>query len=244
MRIAIIADIHGNLGALDAVLADIEKREVAMTVNLGDVVSGPLQPRETAERLIDMGIPTIRGNHERQLLTFPRETLGESDRFAISQLTQAQRTWIESFPITLSLKGDVFLCHGTPGSDTDYFLETVDENGCHPASPAEVEQRAAGCAASLIVCGHTHLPRRMLLADGRTVLNPGSVGLQAYPAKWPYSHIMETGSPHARYAVAERIDGEWAIEFIQVAYDWDEAARLAEENGRPDWAVGLRSGRV
>ena len=84
----------------------------------------------------------------------------------------------------------------------------------------------------------------MLLADGRTVLNPGSVGLQAYPAKWPYSHIMETGSPHARYAVAERIDGEWAIEFIQVAYDWDEAARLAEENGRPDWAVGLRSGRV
>ena len=70
--------------------------------------------------------------------------------------------------------------------------------------PAEVEDRAGDCAASLIVCGHTHLPRTMRLGDGRVVLNPGSVGLQAYPAKWPHSHIMEAGSPHARYAVAER----------------------------------------
>ena len=85
MRIAVIADIHGNLGALDAVLADIEGQAVERTVNLGDVVSGPLQPCETADRLMNLAITTISGNHERQLLTFPRENLGESDRFATEQ---------------------------------------------------------------------------------------------------------------------------------------------------------------
>ena len=133
MRIAILGDIHGNLGALDAVLADIEKRDVELTVNLGDVVSGPLQPRETADRLMSLSIPTIRGNHERQLLTFTPEQMGESDRFAASQLRDDQRAWIASFPETLAIE-DVFLCHGTPGSDLDYFLDTVDETGCRPAA--------------------------------------------------------------------------------------------------------------
>ena len=244
MRIAIIADIHGNLGALDAVLADIEERAVEMTVNLGDVVSGPLQPCETADRLMNQGIPTIRGNHERQLLTRTPEMMGESDRYAYSQLRPDQRAWLEGFPETHIVAGDVFLCHGTPQSDVDYFLDTVDETGCRRATLAEVEQRAAGCAASLIVCGHTHLSRTMRLADGRMVINPGSVGLQAYPAKWPYSHTMESGSPHARYAIAERADQDWLIELVEVVYDWEKAALRAEANGRADWAVGLRTGRV
>lgn len=244
MRIAIIADIHGNLGALDAVLADIARRAVDLTVNLGDVVSGPLQPCETADRLMNLGIPAIRGNHERQLLTVVPENMGESDRFATSQLRADQRAWIAEFPDTLVVAGDVFLCHGTPLNDVDYFLDTVDETGCRPAALAEVEQRAAGCSASLIVCGHTHLPRTMRLADGRMVMNPGSVGLQAYPAKWPHSHTMEAGSPHARYAVAERADDEWRVELIEVAYDWESAAQRAETNGRADWAVGLRTGKV
>lgn len=244
MRIAFIADIHGNCGALDAVLADIEGRAVEMTVNLGDVVSGPLQPRETADRLMTLAIPTIRGNHERQLLTRTLEEMGESDRFAASQLRADQRAWLAGFPDTLVVAGDVLMCHGTPASDLDYLLDTVDETGCRPALRDEVEQRAAGCSASLIVCGHTHLPRTMRLTDGRTVLNPGSVGLQAYPAKWPYSHTMEAGSPHARYAIAERAEAHWGVELIEVAYDWEGAARRAEANGRADWAVGLRTGRV
>lgn len=244
MRIAVIADIHGNLGALDAVIADIARRAVDLTVNLGDVVSGPLQPCETADRLMNLGMATIRGNHERQLLTCPLENLGESDRFAASQLRVDQRVWLAGFPDTLVVAGDVFLCHGTPLNDVDYFLHTVDETGCRPATLAEVEQRAAGCAASLIVCGHTHLPGTMRLTDGRVVMNPGSVGLQAYPAKWPHSHTMEAGSPHARYAVAERVDSEWRVELIKVVYEWESAARLAVANGRADWAVGLRTGRI
>ncbi|HLY41940.1 MAG TPA: metallophosphoesterase family protein [Terracidiphilus sp.] len=244
MRIAVIGDIHGNLGALEAVLADIENRGADVTVNLGDVVSGPLQPRQTAERLIGMPIPTIRGNHERQLLTVPEGDMGESDRHAMQRLSPDQYAWLEGFPSTLVVGDDVFLCHGTPASDVDYFLETVDERGCRPAGIDEVEERAAGCVASLIVCGHTHLPRVARLSDGRVVMNPGSVGLQAYPAKWPYVHTMEAGSPHARYAIAERTSGDWQVDLIEVAYDWNEAARMAELNGRADWAAGLRTGRI
>jgi predicted phosphodiesterase len=170
--------------------------------------------------------------------------MGESDRFAASQLRADQRAWLAGFPDTLMVAGDVLMCHGTPASDLDYLLDTVDETGCRPALRAEVEQRALGCSASLIVCAHTHLPRTMRLTDGRTVLNPGSVGLQAYPAKWPFSHTMEAGSPHARYAVADRTDQDWRVEFIEVVYDWESAARRAEANGRADWAVGLRTGRV
>lgn len=244
MRIAVIADIHGNLGALERVLEDIDGRGVDLTVNLGDVVSGPLQPRETANRLIDLGIPTICGNHERQLLTLTVEEMGESDRHAKAELLPEHLAWMNSFPSTLAIGDDVFLCHGTPSSDLDYFLETVNETGCSPAAMEEVEQRANGCAASLIVCGHTHLPRVARLKDGRVVLNPGSVGLQAYPAKWPHMHTMQAGSPHARYAIAERADGAWSIDLIEVPYDWDEAARIAAVNGRPDWATGLRTGKL
>jgi len=243
MRIGVIADIHGNLGALEAVLADLEARGADLTVNLGDVVSGPLLPRETAERLIGLSIPTIRGNHERQLLTLSEGDMGESDRHAIQNLRPNHLAWMESFPSTLTVE-DVFLCHGTPASDVDYFLETVDECGCRPAGMDEVEQRAAGCTASLMICGHTHLPRIARLSDGRIVMNPGSVGLQAYPAKWPHVHKMEAGSPHARYAIAERTNGNWQVELIEVDYDWNEAARMAEANGRADWAAGLRTGRM
>lgn len=244
MRLAVIADIHGNLLALDAVLGDIASRNVDLTVNLGDVVSGPLQPAETAEHLMPLALPTVSGNHERQLLTLAPEQMGESDSFTHARLSPLHRGWLAGFPSTLDLEGRVLLCHGTPSSDVDYLLETVDASGCRAAAPGDVAARAGATSASLILCGHTHIPRKLALPDGRVVLNPGSVGLQAYDAKWPYPHVMQTGSPHARYAIADHTDGVWHIEFLQVAYDWDAAAELAAANGRPDWARTLRTGIV
>ena len=242
MRIAVIADIHGNLFALEAVLADMARRNVDLTVNLGDVVSGPLQPAETAERLIPLGFPTISGNHERQLLTLAPERMSESDSFTHARLGSRHREWLAGFPTMLDLAGRVLLCHGTPSSDVDYFLETVDASGCRVAELSEVAERAGAARASLILCGHTHLPRKVTLSDGRIVFNPGSVGLQAYDAQWPHPHVMQTGTPHARYALAEHTDNGWNIEFRQVDYDWNAAADLAEANGRPDWAIALRTG--
>jgi predicted phosphodiesterase len=242
MRIAVIADIHGNLDALDAVLADIGRRNVDLAVNLGDTVSGPLQPAETADRLIPLQFPTVSGNHERQLLTLERDKMGESDLFAAAHLKPDHWNWLSSFPKIAKPVEGLYLCHGTPDNDADYLLETVDESGCRPASRIEVMERLAGCPSSLILCGHTHLQRCVQLADGRTVLNPGSVGLQAYDAKWPHPHQIQSGSPHARYALVERAADGWSFEFLQIEYDWESAATRAETNGRPDWAQALRTG--
>lgn len=244
MRIAVLSDIHGNLWALEAVLADLARRNVDVTVNLGDILSGPLLPAETAERLMALALPTIRGNHERQILEHDPARMGASDRWAHEHISGAQRAWIAGLPVSLRLQDDVLLVHGTPGSDLVYWMESVDPAGQRAATYAEVLERAGEARASLILCGHTHVPRSVLLEDGRLVVNPGSVGLQAYSDEHPYPHQAEIGTPHARYAIVERTSGGWAVEQYAVTYDWEAAAQVAERNGRPEWAFALRTGRM
>lgn len=252
MRLALISDIHGNLPALEAVLADIAASGVERIVNLGDILSGPLWPAETAERLMALGLPTIRGNHERQLLTLPRERMSASDAFAAAAITAAQRDWLAAMPATLALEPEVLCCHGTPASDLAYFLETVTDAGWRgPAEPglraataAEVASRAGAVPHSLILCGHTHVPRALQLDDGRLIINPGSVGLQAFDDKHPRAHVIENGTPHARYALLTHHRAGWQVDLRALPYDWEAAARRAEVNGRGDWADALRSGRV
>jgi hypothetical protein len=84
----------------------------------------------------------------------------------------------------------------------------------------------------------------MHLDDGRVIVNPGSVGLQAFSDDDPFPHTMAVGSPHARYALIERTRGGWRVEMMAVAYDWDAAAVLAEQQERPDWARALRTGTL
>jgi putative phosphoesterase len=243
MKLAVLSDIHGNLGALDAVLADCSARGVDTIVNLGDILSGPLEPAATAARLMPLGLPTIRGNHERQLLEDDRAVMGPSDRHALGELDDHVLQWIAALPVWLQI-GDILLCHGRPGDDMRYLLETVGTEGARPATMAEVTERLDGIDARLILCGHSHMPRVVRLGDGRLAVNPGSVGLPAYGWDWPHDHKMETGSPHARYAVIERTADGFAAEIICIAYDWDAAAARAEANGRPEWAKALRTGRV
>jgi len=243
MRIAVIADIHGNLPALDAVLADIATRHVDLTVNLGDIVSGPLFPGETADRLMPLELPTIRGNHERQLLTHGPDRIGASDRFAAAALTAEQKAWLAALPETLRVGADILLVHGTPASDLAYFLETVDAGGIRPATADEIEARAGTIPARLILCGHTHTPRMVRTLDGRLIVNPGSVGLQAYRDEEPVPHDVAIGTPHARYAIIE-LGADIAVEWVTLAYDWEAAARAADANGRAEWARALRTGRM
>lgn len=244
MRIAVVSDIHGNLAALEAVLADLRGRGVERVLDLGDLLSGPLQPRETCDRLIELGWPTIAGNHERQVLHDPPERMGESDRHAAARLRPDQREWLGSLPPSLRLD-EVLMVHGTPDSDLHTFLETVDADGIRAATAAEAAARAGDVDARLILCGHTHTPRSVRLADGRLIVNPGSVGLQAYASDLPHPHRVEIGSPHARYAIVERdAGGQWSAQSLQVDYDWNAAAALAERNGRPDWARALATGRM
>lgn len=247
MRIAALSDIHGNLAALNAVLQDIQAQAVDLIVNLGDIASGPLQPCETVDQLMALNLPTIRGNHERQVLGGDPARMGPSDQYAFATLRPDQLAWFASLPERLSIGADVLLVHGTAQSDLTYFLETLDAQGCRAATHDEVLARATGADAKLVLCGHTHVPRAMRLADGRLIVNPGSVGLQAYSDTHPTAHVIEVGSPHARYAIVTRQAGEageWAAEFRAVDYAWDAAAAIAEQRGRADWAVALRTGRM
>ena len=243
MKIAALSDIHGNISALDAVLADIRSTGVDLIVNLGDILSGALYPSETADRLIPLGLPTIRGNHERQVLAGDREHMGPSDRRAFDCLRPDQLDWIAGLPGTLSIGPEILLVHGTPENDLTYFLETVTRSGCREATPDEVKRRAGDAKSKLILCGHTHVQRSMRLDDGRLIVNPGSVGLQAYEADRPFSHRIEMGSPHARYAIVTQAGPDWVVEFRAVEYDWAGASATAKANGRHDWAVALRDGR-
>jgi predicted phosphodiesterase len=254
MRIAVVSDIHGNLPALEAVLADIARAGADVTVNLGDIVSGPLWPCETADRLMTLHLPTIRGNHERQLLTQPRDRMSATDAHTDAQLSPVHRDWLRGLPVERWLADDVFACHGTPSSDLTYWLETVTPGFARPGAPGirmasvdEARARLGGqrdSTASLLLCGHSHVPRAMQLAPCRLVLNPGSVGLQAYDDVHPHLHVVENGSPHARWALAEREADGWRVALHAVGYDWEAAARRADRNGRPDWADALRSGFV
>lgn len=242
MRIAAISDIHGNRLALEAVLEDIATRNVDVTVNLGDILSGPLDPVGTAAVLMPLNLPTIRGNHERQVLDDPAEKLGRTDAFTRGVLTAKERDWIAALPQTLPVSDEVFLCHGTPASDLVYFMERIDGDRTRPADLATVERRAGDCRAALILCGHTHVPRSLLLSGGRLVVNPGSVGLQAYDDLEPSPHCVEVGSPHARYAVIEKRRHGWRALHVEVDYDWQAAARQAAGHGREDWAQRLLTG--
>lgn len=255
MRIAAISDIHGNLPALDAVLADIAASGVDVTVNLGDILSGPLWIEESAARLMALGLPTIRGNHERQVLTLAPERMGASDRFAAQRLSPAVRDWLRALPETLVLAPQVFCCHGTPDNDLQYLLETTEPGfvrggapGIRAATAGEAAARLGatlrGVPYALILCGHSHVPRALALPDGRLVVNPGSVGLQAYDDAHGHAHVVENGTPHARYALLTQQAAGWHVELRAVPYDHEAAARRAEAGGRGDWADALRSGRV
>jgi putative phosphoesterase len=244
MRIAAISDIHGNLLALEAVLADIAQRGVDQIVNLGDILSGGLWPRETADRLMPLGLATIRGNHERQVLEDPPEQMSLSDRHAARSLRPDQLQWIGHLPETMRLTRDVLLVHGTTHSDQTDYLESVIDGRLQAASIADVMSRTGDVDASLILCGHTHIQRAVQLDDGRLIVNPGSVGLQAYSSIYPAPYVAEAGSPHARYAIMQRCAAGWITQLIAVPYDWNQAAAAAEANGRLDWGIALRTGRV
>lgn len=243
MRIALLSDIHGNLLALEAVVADARRRGVDRIVNLGDILSGPLRPLETAQYLMAEGWPTIAGNHERQVLAITAEKPGgRSDRFARERLGEPELAWLRSLPKTLRLTDEVFLCHGTPRSDIEYFLDTQDGARMRMATAAEQAERLGEERAAVVCCGHTHLPRAMRGERGQWLVNPGSVGLQAWDDDHPIHYVAENGSPDARYAVIERTPQGWRIESISVPYDHEAAARMAAASGFDDWARWLRTG--
>jgi len=237
MRLAIVSDIHGNLIALEAVLADIAARAPDAIVNLGDCATSPLWPRETVELLETLAIPTVRGNHDRWLLDPPREVDSPLEQFTRSALTEAQCRSLAELPPSLEFDG-VLAVHGSPASDLEALLEDGVDGRLALATAATLARRLTGVTAGLVLCGHTHLPHFAAAPGGRLVLNPGSVGCpRAAGNAEPF--IAEAAAPLACYAIATRGPAGWSVEQRAIAYDWAPVIRQALANGHPHWALGF-----
>ena len=172
MRVAALYDVHGNLPAVDAVLAEVPD-DAAIVVG-GDVAAGPF-PSETLERLRVLGdrVHWLRGNADREL------TPGEAGNapphlmeWIRARLSAEQIAFLFELPPTVTLDvdgiGRVLFCHATPHNDMDVFTAVTPE--------ARVAPVFAGVDASLVVCGHTHMQFDRTIAGVR-VVNAGSVGM-------------------------------------------------------------------
>lgn len=246
IRFAVIADVHGNRWALEAVLEDVERRGVAQVLNLGDSLHGPLDPAGTAALLQSGNLLSIRGNQDREILEpGPEAAWSPTLRFVREELGPMDLEWLGGHRPSVELfEGRVLLCHGTPERDDHYLAERVSERGVEIKTPEDLEAELKGVTAEVILCGHSHVPRVLGITGGKLVINPGSVGLAAYNEVQPYPHAMEAGSPHSRYAILSYGERGWRVEQIAVSYDWERAAREASKRGRLDWAEWIRSGRA
>ena len=192
------------------------------------------------DRLDALKFPTVRGNHDRQLATLKRKEMGPSDRYAVDAITAEQRARLGLLPFRLHVAPDVIAVHAAPSGDSVYLVEEMENGRLVRGRPTAIAERLGGVEAKLVLCGHSHRARVVKLPQGPTILNPGSVGCPAYEDT---THVSESGSPDARYAVVElRDDGGFSFELMAVPYSHEEAARRAEANGRPEWAHGLRTG--
>ncbi|MDH5384148.1 MAG: metallophosphatase family protein [Candidatus Aminicenantes bacterium] len=242
---AILSDIHGNSWALNAVLDDIQTKGIKCLINLGDIFYGPLDPGGTAKILNKYRMETVQGNedriiHETKVANLTNPTL----RSVISQLSNQEKIWLWQLPKTKIIDKEIFLCHGTPGEDSKYLLEEIQHNLATLRSEAEIETLIRNIDCPVILCGHSHVAKTVRLPDGRIIVNAGSVGLPAYSDDSPQFHRMENGCPHAVYTILKKVKKGWNVEHIQIVYDWENAARRAEKNGRIDWAQWLKTGRA
>ena len=245
MRIAVIADIHGNLVALEAVLADIAGEKPDLIVDLGDCVSGPLWPHETMELLATLKAPTVRGNHDRQVATLAPDMMGASDRYAHGELEGRHLEHLKALPASLWVATDVLAFHASPQRDDLYLMDAVVDGRLVRAGPDDIEKRLGPTGARVILCGHSHRPDAVRLGNGTLIVNPGSVGCPAYDDPSHPAHLSESGTPHARYSIISiQSNADVDIAFKALTYPHEIAAQRAEANGRPEWAHALRTGMM
>ncbi|GAB6263005.1 metallophosphatase family protein [Photobacterium sp. CCB-ST2H9] len=245
-KYAILSDIHSNVFALDAVVEDAIWKGATRLVNLGDILYGPIAPRATYERLQTLNALTISGNQDRQIYQSTKDDVASNPtlQFILEDLGDVPLQWMRQLPSDVLITDDIYACHGAPDNDLMYLLEDISSGYPQVKRDDEILACLDGVQAPIILCGHTHLPRNVRLSSGQTVVNPGSVGLQAYQDEWPLPHAMQNYTPQASYVLIEEgIQGQWDISFHRVDYDVQSAVQAAKSNGREDWAHYLKTGR-
>ena len=112
------------------------------------------------------------------------------------------------------------------------------------ATADQIADRLGDVNARVIACGHSHVPRGVRLPSGQLLVNPGSVGLQAYDDDFPEPYVMERGTPDAQYAIIEELASGWVSAQYAVPYDCSAMAKLARARNRPGWERALLRGYV
>ena len=244
MKIAVWSDIHGNTWALTEVLRDLRTKKPDLIVNLGDSLYGPLQPKETYEILKQHDIISISGNEDRLILdNIDRKSDNSTLQYVIENLPDDALRWLQSLPRTKPLKCGVFHCHGTPQADTTYLLEHVHKGCVTVYDTATIEKSLVGIPQKIVLCGHSHVPG-IVQTPERMIINPGSVGLNAYDDDHPSFHKIENFHNCSQYCLLEIDANDLRIEQIALPYDVHQAAACAANNGRNDWASWLVTGRA
>ncbi len=196
--LALISDLHANLLALDAVLADVERRGIDQVVCLGDVATLGPKPNEVIARLVELGCPCIMGNHDAFMLDpdlihsyTEAPVVVDAVQWCRQRLGQAELDFLASFSSTLRLELDgvgVYLYHGTPSSHMTELLAVTP--------PEQLDAELGDVDALVYAGGHTHL-QMLRQHRGKWVVNPGSVGM---PFEQSVSGTAPVILPHAEYA--------------------------------------------
>jgi len=241
MRVAVISDLHANLVALEAALADAARAGVDRVVCLGDVVDLGPQPRETLARIRALGCPVVMGNHDpfHRRLSGPAALLPLHD-WVRAQLDEDDLAFLRAAAPRVEVDlggGDLLLCvHGSPRSYDDPITAATPE--------ATLDTWLAGEAFTAMACGHTHV-QLMRRHRGRPVVNVGSVGA---PFLAPFTGAPPRILPWAEYAIIARERGALSVDLRRVELDMAAFRRSVIQSGMPggeawlsQWEVSARS---
>lgn len=230
-RIGLISDPHGNLFALDAVLAELAEEEVDALICLGDVSAGT-QAAETVARIRDLDCPVVQGNWDEWFCQGFPPAVDETGRklFEIgawwrAQLSVEDLELMECFVPTVDLDlgdGDTAFCfHGSPTSNME---------GIYAVKPDDQQlARMLGEAHSrVILCGHTHV-QMLRRHDHSLIVNPGSVGLPFLD--WSPQTVRV--APWAEYGILSSEHGRLRVDLRRTSYDVDAFLELSLASGMP-----------
>ncbi|MEX6587463.1 metallophosphoesterase family protein [Paraclostridium bifermentans] len=230
MKIAVISDIHSNIYALDAVLADIETKDVDMTVCTGDLVGYGTRPNEVIETLKKNKILTIMGNYDDAIgnlkivcgCDYPdpkdAEKAGLSMHFTGQTTKVENKEYLRNLPKELIFNFDKKTIRFVHGS-TRLINEYLKENS------KEADEVMSELVEDILVCGHTHIPYAKYYGE-KLLVNAGSVGKP------------KTGNPNANYVIIDiknedevaKTPSSVEVEIIEVKYDFEKMANEIEEN--------------
>ena len=244
MRVALISDLHGNLVALEAVVADLVLKGPDQVVCLGDVAALGPQPVETLRRVQGLGCPVVMGNADAFQLDPQRDPGAEGfwakiediDMWGAAELGPDDRAFMETFEPTVRVEGDgmSLLCfHGTPDSYDDKLFSW--------SSPEEFEAALGSRSEDVFAGGHVHF-QYVRRHGAATMVNPGSVGL-AYQPAWPLEEARNAA--FAEYAIVTLSHAAPAIETYRIPYPVDDVVDAILSSGMPhaeEWAGEWRAG--